>query len=62
MLRRGEDRAGVFNIATGTTATNRNVVGDKCVENDRGVVATSDQEKYLAWTEHYARLVNEEFE
>ena len=62
MLRRGDDRAGVFNIAKEATATNRNVVGDKCVENDRGVVATSDQEKYLAWTEHYARLVNEEFE
>ena len=45
MLRWGDDRAGVLNIATGTTATNRNVVGDKCVENDRGVVATSDQEK-----------------
>lgn len=45
MLRRGDDRAGIFNIAKEATATNRNVVGDKCVENDRGVVATSDQEK-----------------
>ena len=35
------------------TATNRDVTGGKCVKNDGGVLATNDQEKHLAWKEHY---------
>ena len=42
-------------------ATNRDVVGDKYMKND-GVLATSDQEKHLAWKEHYQRLLSEELE
>ena len=61
-LRREDDRAEVFKIAKQMTASNRDVVGDKCVGNDRGNLATSDQEKHLAWKEHYERLLNEEFD
>ena len=44
------------------TTTNQDIVGDKCVRNDRGDLATSDLGKHLAWKEHYQRLLNEEFE
>ena len=32
------------------SATNRDVVGDKCKKNDRGVLTTSDQERALPET------------
>ena len=41
--------------------TNRDVVGEKCIRNDNGELATTDQEKLLAWQQHYERLLNEEF-
>ena len=44
------------------TAINRDVIGDKCIKNNREVLATSDQEKHLAWKEHCQRMLNEEFE
>ena len=44
------------------TATNQSVVGDRCVKNVRGVLATSDREKHLAWKEHYQRPLNAKFE
>lgn len=31
-------------------ATNRDVVGDKCKKNDRGILATSDKERALPET------------
>lgn len=62
VLRREDDRAEVFKIAKQMISTNRDVVGDKCVRNDRGDLATSDQDKLLAWKEYYERLLNEEFD
>ena len=44
------------------TTTNQDIVGDKCVRNNRTDLATIDHEKHLAWKEHYRRLLNEEFE
>lgn len=32
------------------SATNRDVVGDKCKKNDRGILATSDKERALPET------------
>ena len=61
-LRREDDRAQVFKIAEQMTAINQDIVGDKCVRNDRGDVPTSDYGKLLAWKEHYQRLLNEEYE
>ena len=42
--------------------TNQDVVGEKCVRNDAGELSLSDEEKMKAWVEHYARLMNVEFE
>ena len=60
MLRREDDRAEVFKVTKQVAATNRDVVGDKCMKNERGILATSDQEKHLTWTEKYQRMLNEE--
>ena len=43
-------------------ATNKDVVGDNFVRNDRGDLAFTDEEKHLAWKEYYERLLNEEFD
>ena len=48
MLRWEDDSAEIPKIAKQMTATNQETAGDKCVNNDRGVLATSDQEKHLA--------------
>ena len=32
------------------------------MKNGRGCLSNSDQEKHLAWSEHYQRLLNEESE
>ena len=42
--------------------TNQDVVGENCVRNDAGEIALSDDDKMKAWVEHYARLLNVEFE
>ena len=60
--RREDHRAEVFRIARQITSTNRDVVGDKCVTDDSGALATSDKDKHNAWQEHYQRLLNEEFD
>ena len=43
-------------------SNNRDIVGENCVRNDAGEVALSDDDKMKAWVEHYARLLNIEFE
>ena len=42
--------------------TIQDVVGKKCVRNDAGELFLSDEEKMEACVEHYARLLNVEFE
>ncbi|XP_057303608.1 uncharacterized protein LOC130640998 [Hydractinia symbiolongicarpus] len=41
--------------------TNQDVVGEKCIRNDEGVLA-STEEKRVAWKNHYQRLLNTEFD
>ena len=62
VLRREDHRAEVFRIAKQMMSTNRDVVGDKCIIDDNGVLATSDKDKHKAWQGHYQRLLNEEFD
>ena len=62
VLRGEDDRAQVFKIAKQMTTINQDIVGDKCIRNDRGDLATCDYGKHLTWQEHYQRLPNEEFE
>ena len=37
-------------------------MGEKPVRNDAGELSLSDEDKMKAWVEHYARLLNVEFE
>ena len=53
---------GVFRIAKQIQRINQDVVGENCVRNDTGELALSDDDKMKAWVEHYARLLNVEFE
>ena len=53
---------GIFKLAKQMDKTNQDVVGEKCVRNDAGELSLSDEEKMKAWVEHYARLMNVEFE
>ena len=53
---------GVYRIARQMDRTNQDVVGEKCIRNDAGELSLSDEEKKKAWVEHYARLLNVEFE
>ena len=53
---------GVFRLAKHMDRTNEDVVGEKCVRNDAGELLLSDEDKMKAWVEHYARLLNDEFE
>ena len=52
----------VFKLAKQMDSSNQDVVGEKCVKNDAGELSLSEEEKMKAWVEHYARLLNVEFE
>ena len=52
----------IFKLAKQMDRTNQDVVGEKCVRNDAGELSLSDEDKMKAWVEHYARLLNVEFE
>ena len=43
-------------------ATNRDVIGENCIKNDKGDLTITDHEKLFAWQEHYERLLNKEFD
>ena len=53
---------GVFRIAKQMDRSNQDIVGENCVRNDAGELALTDEAKMKAWVEHYARLLNVEFE
>ncbi|XP_053374665.1 uncharacterized protein LOC128547046 [Mercenaria mercenaria] len=52
----------IFKLAKQMDRTNLDVVGEKCVRNDAGELSLNDEDKMKAWVEHYARLLNVEFE
>ena len=57
-----EDGECIYRLAKQMDRTNQDVVGENCVRNDAGEIALSDDDKMKAWVEHYARLLNVEFE
>ena len=42
--------------------TNQDVVGEKCIRNDEGNLASTEEKKKLAWKSHYEKLLNTEFD
>ena len=55
-LRREDQRNEVFKIAKQMKNTNQDVVGEKCIRNDEGNLASTEEEKKLAWKSHYEKL------
>ena len=46
---REDQRNEVFKIAKQMKKTNQDVVGEKCIRNDEGNLASTEEEKKLAW-------------
>ena len=40
---------------------NKDIVGEKCIRDDDGVLAFNEEEKKKVWKQHYERLLNVEF-
>ena len=40
---------------------NQDVIGEKWVRNNQGVMSLDDEAKKVAWRQHYQRLLNVEF-
>ena len=40
---------------------NKDVVGEKCIRDNNGVLVLNEEEKKKAWKQHYERLLNIEF-
>ena len=62
VLRREDQRNEVFKIVKQMKKTNQDVVGEKCIHNDEGNLASTEEEKKLAWKSHYEKLLNTEFD
>ena len=56
------DGVGVFRVAKHMEYTNQDVIGENCVRNNAGELALIVKDKMKAWVEHFARLLNVEFE
>ena len=41
--------------------TNKDVIWEKCVHDDKGNLSISDEAKLHVWNKHYQRLLNVEF-
>ena len=54
--------ASVFRIAKQMDRSNQDILGENCIRNDAGELAITDDDKLKAWVEHYARLLNVEFD
>ena len=56
-----KDDITVFRIAKQMMKEKKDIVGEKCIRDDSGKLAYSDNEKTKAWMQHYERLLNVEF-
>ena len=55
------DNVTVFCIAKQMRKKNKDIVSEKCIQDDSGKLAYSDEEKKKGWKQHYERLLNVEF-
>ena len=51
----------VFCIAKQMKKENKGTVGEKCIQDNSGKLAYSDEQKKKTWKQHYERLLNVEF-
>ena len=52
----------IYRIARQIDSANQDIVGEKCLRNDAGELALSEDDKMKAWVEHYFKLMNVEFD
>ena len=57
-----EVKLDIFKVAKQTIKTNQDVVGEQCVRDDMGKLAYTEDAKKKAWSSHYKRLLNIEFD
>ena len=51
----------IYRIAKQMKQENKDIVGEKCIRDDDGVLAFNIEDKKKAWKQHYERLLNVEF-
>ena len=51
----------IYRIAKEMKQENKDIVGEKCIRDDDGVLAFNVKDKKKAWKQHYERLLNVEF-
>ena len=51
----------IFKLAKSLKHENQDVIRENCIKNDEGKLAFTDEERLLAWKNHYNRLLNVEF-
>ena len=49
----GPNGDGIFRLCKQLDHENQDVVGEKCVRNNKGELLLSNEEKMKAWAEHY---------
>ena len=60
-INNNSDKNRIFQLAKKLKRENADIVGEKCVRNDEGLLALTIDEKLKAWQAHYDKLLNEEF-
>ena len=60
-INNNRDKNRIFKLAKKLKRDNADIVGEKCVRNDEGLLALTVDEKLEAWQSHYDKLLNEEF-
>ena len=51
----------IYRIVKQMKQENKDIVGEKCIRDDDGVLAFNVEDKKKAWKQHYERLLNVEF-
>ena len=60
-LRSNDKKNDIFKLARRMKDENCDVVGEKCIKDENGVIAFDDPSKLRVWKEHYEKLLNVEF-
>jgi hypothetical protein len=51
----------VFRLARKMRSENQDIIGEKCIRNEQGIIAYEEKEKLDIWKNHYENLLNAEF-
>ena len=48
----------IYRIAKQMKQENKDIIGEKCIWDNNGVLAFNEEQKKKAWKQHYERLLN----